>query len=127
MAGLAEEVPVEAGVEVPLAPLAELAPHEEQLLARVAPHVGVEEAEVRHLLPRVAGHLVEERPLPVYHLVVREGEEEVLVEGVDEAEGQLVVVVFAVDGIVPHVAEGVVHPPHVPLQAEAEAAEPGGA
>ena len=38
-----EQVPVQALVEVPLLPLPEFAPHEKQLLAGVAPHVGVEE------------------------------------------------------------------------------------
>ena len=127
MARLLEEVPVEAAVEVPLPPLPELVSHEDELLAGVAPHVAVEEAEVREPLPRVPRHLIGQRPLAVDDLVVGEGEDEVLVEGVDQAEGEFVVVVFAVDGVVPHVAERVVHPAHVPLQAEAEPAEPGGA
>ncbi len=116
------EVPLQALVEVPLVPLAELAPHEEQLLARMAPHVGIQQPQVGELLPGVAGHLVEERPLAVHDLVVREREDEVLVEGVDQAEGQLVVVILAVHRVVPHVPQRVVHPAHVPLEAEAEAA-----
>jgi hypothetical protein len=89
---LLEEMPVEAAVEVPLPPLPELVPHEEQFLAGVAPHVAVEETEVGELLPGIPGHLVGERSFSVDNLVVREGEDKVLVEGVDQAEGQLVMV-----------------------------------
>ena len=44
------------------------------------------------------------------------------VEGVEQPERDLIVVMLPVDRILRHVVEGVVHPPHVPLVAEAEAA-----
>ena len=116
---------MQALVEVPLLPLPKFAPHEKQLLAGVAPHVGIEEPQVGELLPDIARHLIEQRSLAVHHLVVREGQHEVFVERVDQAEGQLVVVILAVHGIVPHVAERVVHPAHVPFQAEAEPSHVG--
>ena len=105
--------------------LAELLPHEQQLLAGVRPHERVQRAQVRALLPRVAGHLVDQRPLAVHDLVVRERQHEVLRERVDHRERQLVVVVAAVDRVLLEVLERVVHPAHVPLEAEAEAAEVG--
>ena len=49
-------------------------------------------------------------------------QEVVLAVGVHERERQQVVVVLPVDGVLPDVAQGVVHPAHVPLQAEAQAA-----
>ena len=49
-------------------------------------------------------------------------QDEVLREGVEQAEGQVVVVPMPVHWVLGHVAERVVHPPHVPLVAEAEAA-----
>ena len=58
-------------------------------------------------------------------LVVRERQDEVLAEGVHHAERQLVVVVAPVDRVLLEVAERVVHPAHVPLEAEAEPAEIG--
>ena len=58
-------------------------------------------------------------------LVVAERQDEVLGERVHEAERQLVVVVGAVDRILGEVLQGVVHPAHVPLEAEAEPAEVG--
>ena len=78
-----EQVPVEAAVVVPLAPLAELVAHEEQLLARLGVLVAVEQPQVGELLPVVAGHLAEQRALAVDHLVVGERQHEVLGEGVD--------------------------------------------
>src|SRR4029453_18280509 len=71
-AGGAEQVPVEARLVIPLAPLAELAAHEEQLLAGQQPLVAEEQAQVRAALPVVAWHIAEQRSLSVHHLVVRQ-------------------------------------------------------
>ena len=72
------------------------------------------------------GILSIKRALAVDDLVVRQGQDEVLGEGVDQAEAQAGRGVLAVDrvGFV-EVAERVVHPAHVPLQAEPEPAEVG--
>ena len=75
---------------------------------------------------RVARHLVDQRALAVHDLVVRQRQDEVLRERVDERERQLVVVVAAVDRVLLEVRQRVVHPAHVPLEAEAEAAQVGG-
>src|SRR5690606_26041008 len=82
------EVPIEALVVVPLAPLAELAAHEEQLLGGLEPLVGEKEAEVGELLPLVAGHAREEGALEVNDLVVRERDDVVLRVLVHAAEGE---------------------------------------
>src|SRR6266478_22781 len=79
-------MPVEASVVMPLASLPDLAAHEEQLLARVRPHVRVERAKVGKLLPIVTGHAAEKRTFSVHDLVVRERQDEVLRPGVQEAE-----------------------------------------
>ena len=60
-------------------PLAEVAAHEQQLLAGMRPHVAVEQPQVGELLPQVAGHLVEQRALAVHDFVVRQRQDEVLV------------------------------------------------
>jgi hypothetical protein len=118
----------------PFAALAELAAHEQQLLARMRPHEGVVGAQIREALPVVARHPPEDRALAVHHLVMAERQHEVLGEGVEQAEGQLVVVIAAIERVAPDVVERVVHPAHVPLVAEAQApgvdrlrhARPGG-
>ena len=48
-----------------------------------------------------------------------------LVKSVDEREGDPALMIAAVDGIFLHVIEEVVHPTHVPFEAEAEATEIG--
>jgi hypothetical protein len=63
-ARVVEEVPVEARLVVPLLPLRQLAAHEQQLLARLRPHVAVEQPQVGELLPVVARHLASSEPLP---------------------------------------------------------------
>ena len=111
---------------VPLRPLAELASHEEKLLARGGALVREEEAQVGELSPIVSRHPGKERPLHVNDLVVRQREQEVLRVGVHRPEGQLRVVILAVDRVPLHVLQRVVHPAHVPLHVEAEPAHPRG-
>jgi hypothetical protein len=82
-------------------------------------------AQPGELLPAVARHLGQHRALAVDDLVVADRQHEVLAVGVDHREGHLVVVVLAVDRLQRRVVQRVVHPAHVPLQAEAEAAHVG--
>ena len=126
VAGIVQDPPVQGGIGVPLGSLTELLAHEQQLLAGVGPLVGVQGAQARQLLPGVAGHLGQQGALAVDDLIVAQRQDELLGEGVDEGEGQLAVVIAAVDRVLGQVAQGVVHPPHVPLQAEAQAAVLGG-
>jgi hypothetical protein len=74
---------------IPLVPLADLAAHEEQLLARMRPHEAVERTQIGEFLPVVAGHLVDQRALAVHHFVVRQRQDEVLGEGVHHSEAEL--------------------------------------
>ena len=122
---LVQQPPVEGVGLVPLLLLADLLAHEEELLARVAPLVGVQGTQARQALPLVAGHLGDDGTLAVNDLVVRQRQHVVLGEGVHEREGELAVVPAAVDRILAQVAQGVVHPAHVPLHAVAEAATRG--
>ena len=73
-------------------------------------------------LPFVARHLADDRAFAVHDLVVRDRQHEVLAEGVEKTEGHLVVAPAAIDRVARHVVERVVHPAHVPLEAEAETA-----
>ena len=107
---------------VPLVELPELIAHEAELLAGMRHHVTEEGAYARELLFVSAGHLVDERALAVHHFVVRDGKHIVLGEGVHHREGELVVVVHAEEGIEADIREHIVHPAHVPLVVEPEAA-----
>src|SRR3974377_325491 len=113
-------------VVAPLVGLSDLTTYEQRLLARVRPHVSVQRPQVRELLPVVAGHLLVEGSLAVDYLVMREGEDEVLTEGVHHAEREFVVVIAAVDWVASQVTQRVVHPAHVPLEDEAATAPRGG-
>ena len=75
---LVEQPPVEAAALRPLRLLAELAAHEDQLLAGVAPHVGEEGAQRRDLLLARAPRLAQQRALAVHDLVVADRQDEVL-------------------------------------------------
>ncbi len=95
-----EEMPVEAASFAPFAALGQLLAHEKELLAWVGALIGEEQAEIGELLPHIAGHFVEERVFSVNDLIVGEGKKEILREGVQQREGELVVFVLAMNGIV---------------------------
>ncbi len=120
--GMRADRPVELLIVVPLAPHAELAAHEQQLLAGQRPLIAIEQAERGVALPRIAGDLADQRVLPVHDLVVGERQHVVLGVRVDRAERELLVVVPAIDRVALEECEGVVHPAEVPLVAKAEAA-----
>ena len=85
-------------------------------------HEAVVGAHVGEALPLVARHAAEDRAFAVHDLVVAERQDEVLEEGVVQPEQDIAVVVAAMDRVLRDVIQGVVHPPHVPLVAEAQAA-----
>ena len=119
--GAIVEPPIKRIAFVPLLLLGEFLSHEEELLAGVRPLIGIECAQARHLLPMIAWHLRDKRALAVNNLIMRQGQDIVLGEGVDQREGELTVVPPAIDRIFREIAQGVVHPPHVPLHAKTEA------
>src|SRR5690606_15678148 len=115
-----EMMPVERMVMRPLPLLSEFAAHKQQLLAGMRPHEGVVAAQICKFLPTVTRHAAKERSFAMHDFVVAEGQNEVLAEGIDQPECHLVVVVTPVDRILADIGQGVVHPAHVPLEAEAE-------
>jgi hypothetical protein len=110
---------------LPLVVLGDLAAHEQQWPAGMRPHPCQQRTQVRELLPPVPGHLGEQRSLSVRDLVMTQGQYEVLAERVQQGERELVMVVAPVHGIVGEIHQGVVHPPHVPFEPEAEPAQVG--
>ena len=88
-------------------------------------HPRVKHPEIRELLPFVARHFVDERTLAVHHFVVAQHENEMLLERIHQRERDVVVMEAPEDRIERHVMEEVVHPAHVPFEAEAEAAQMG--
>ena len=79
-------------------------------------------AQAGKLAPPVARHAADERALAVYDLVVAQRADEVLGKGVHDGEREQAVVAGAPRKIGLHVVQGVVHPAHIPLVVEAQAA-----
>ena len=117
-----QQVPVEAGVMVPLAALSELIAHKQQLFPREGEQPAVVGAQVGELLPGIARHAVENRFFAVHHFIVGERQHKVLGVVVEHAEGHFVMMVAAMHRIELHVIQGVVHPAEVPFEPETEAA-----
>ncbi len=121
--GELQKVPVEGAVVTPFAGLPEVATHEECFLARPKPHEAVEAAKLAGFIgDRLAGHFVEHGAFAVDDFVVGVDLDEVFGVLVEHTEGELMVLKLPVYGVLRHVGEGVVHPAHVPLEVEAEAA-----
>ena len=119
-------MPFQAGVMAPFANLSEFCSHEQEFLAGLGIHIAEQQAQVGELLPLISRHFADQRSFAVNDFVVRERQHEIFLKRIQHAEGEVVVVVLAMDGIVLEVAQCVVHPSHVPLHAEAEAAEING-
>ena len=109
---------------VPLRALTKFTPHEQQFLARVGEHECVKQPQVGKFAPFVPRHFAQQGLFAMHYLVMGEGQDEIFGEGIKQAEGQLVMMVMAVDGVFAHVLQSVMHPTHVPLHRKAQSASP---
>ena len=119
---LLRQMPVKAGIPLPLNELAELAALEQKLLARMSHPVAKEGTEAGKLLPVVTRHLVDQGALAMHYLVMGQRQYEILAESIHHGEGNLVMMPLSVDRIKAEIAKGIIHPAHVPLVVEAHAA-----
>ena len=117
-----ESIPIHRTVMIPFAVLRHLIAHEGELFARMGPLVGEQRAHAGIALPVIARHLAEQRALAVHDLVVADRQHIMLRVCVHHGEGDLVVVPLTVDRLLVQILQGVVHPTHVPLEAEAQTA-----
>ena len=120
------EVPVEPRFEIPLPLLREVLTHEQQFFAGVTHHHGIARFQTAELVELVADKFVYHAALAVHDLVVGKHEHIIFVERVLEGMRHKSVVVGAENRVGVVVLYAVVHPAHVPLQAEAETAVLGG-
>ncbi|MNR42193.1 hypothetical protein D3C85_1606780 [compost metagenome] len=67
-----QQMPVEAGVVIPLPSLSKFIAHKQQFFTREGKHPAVVGAHIGKFLPRVARHAVENRFLTVDHFIVRQ-------------------------------------------------------
>src|SRR5437588_9883183 len=104
-------------------PLAELTPHEEQFFPGMPIHPAVEHSEIGELLPFVARHFIEKRFFSMHDLVVAEHENEIFLESIEQGKRDAALMKTPMNGIELHVTKEVVHPAHVPFEAEPEPAQ----
>ena len=114
--------PLNGLVVAPFNKLADLVAHKVELGTGVRHLVEGQRAQASKLAPPVARHAADERALAVHDLVVAQRANKVLGKGVHDGERQQTVVAGAPRKIGLHVVQGVVHPAHVPLVVEAQAA-----
>ena len=122
MARLTQKIPVQFSLLAPLLILAEVLSHEQQFLAGMADHIGISCLQVFKFVLTQAGHLVDHRTLQMNHFVMRKDQDKVLAVGIGYGEGHLIMVIFSEIRIQLHILQEVMHPSHIPFQAEAQAA-----
>ena len=114
--------PLDGLVVAPLNKLADLVAHKVELGTGVRHLVESQRAQAGKLAPPVARHAADQRALAVHDLVMAQRANKVLGKGVHDGEREQPVVAGAPRKIGLHVVQGVVHPAHVPLVVEAQAA-----
>ena len=114
--------PLDGLVVAPLNKLADLVAHKVELGTGMRHLVEGQRAQAGKLAPPVAWHAADQRALAVHDLVVAQRANEVLGKGVHDGEREQPVVAGTPRKIGLHVVQGVVHPAHVPLVVEAQAA-----
>ena len=107
---------------IPLTELCKFIAHEVQLLARVQEHVQIKCARLWELSVIIPRHLLDDRRLPMNHLVMRKREQISFVVEIGHREGQLVILLPAIRRIGPEKIQCVVHPAHIPLIVKAQTA-----
>ena len=114
--------PLDGLVVAPLNKLADLVAHKVELGTGMRHLVESQRAQAGKLAPPVARHAADERALAVHDLVVAQRADKVLGKGIHDGEREQPVVAGAPRKIGLHVVQGIVHPAHVPLVVEAQAA-----
>jgi hypothetical protein len=99
MMGIFGQVPIQAAFMIPFVPLAEFSTHKKEFLGWLGIHITKEKTKIGKLLPVVPRHLSQEGSLSIDHLIVRKGQNEILMKGVKHAKGQFIVVIFPVNGV----------------------------
>ena len=85
-------------------------------------HIAIEGAQVGELCFVITGHLIDQAALAVHNFIVADGQDKIFTERIEEAERNFVMVAGTEQRVSLHVAEHIVHPAHVPLEVEAQAA-----
>ena len=122
MARLTQKIPVQFSLLAPLLILAEVLSHKQQFLSRMADHIGIACLQVLELVLSKTRHLIDHRAFQMDNLVMRKDQDKVLAVSVSNREGHLIMVIFSEIRIQFHVLQEVMHPSHIPFQAEAQAA-----
>ena len=112
--------PVDLSRLAPFSLLAELLPHEEQLLAGMPHHESISCPKIGEFVHGISGHLAQHGAFKMHHFIMGKYQNIVLCRIVAHGKGHLVMVVLAEIRIQLHIVAEVVHPSHVPLEGKTE-------
>ena len=119
---IAEQEPFQRFILAPFNELRYLVPHEVELLARVSHLIDRQKSDSGELSPYVSRHAAYKALFTVHHFIVRERQYVVFAVGICHGERQLIMVFFSPWEVRRHIIKRIVHPAHVPLVVEAQAA-----
>jgi hypothetical protein len=108
---------------IPLCPLTDFISHKEKLFARMEIHVTIKQSQICKFLPLVPWHLSDHGSFAMDDFIMGKRQYEIFMKGIEEAEGEGIVMILPVKGILGKIKECVMHPSHIPLKSEPDPSE----
>ena len=119
---LCQKIPVKLSLLTPFTQLGKLLTHEEKLLARMSHHERIAGFQICIFIKSKSRHLIDHGALQMHNLIMGKYKDIVLAVSVGTCERHHVVGVLSEIWIQFHIFSEIMHPAHIPLQAEPETA-----
>ena len=119
---LLQKIPVNLSILTPLPELSEVLSHEKKLLSGVPHHEEIARFQIPEFLFLHSRHFLNHRALQMHHFIMRKHKNKLLRISIAHTEGHLVVMVGTINGILLHIGQKIMHPPHIPLEMKAQSA-----
>ena len=122
MVCILQQMPIQRARLAPFAVLRKFTAHKQQLFPRMPHHEAIGKAQIRKALPDIPRHFPNHRGFCMYHLIMRKHQHKILRIMICHAKGQLILMIFSINRVKLDIGEEIIHPAHVPFQAEPKTA-----
>ena len=118
MLRLSQQEPVKFSFLAPFTKLSEFLPHEKKLLTGVSHHECITSFKVSIFIKSQSRHLIKHRTLKMYHFIMRQYQDIILTVCITHGKCHQMMIILTEIWIQLHIFREIVHPSHIPLQAE---------
>ena len=115
---LSQQEPVKFSFLAPFTKLCEFLPHEKKLLTGVSHHECITSFKVSIFIKSQSRHLIKHRTLKMYHFIMRQYQDIILTVCITHGKCHQMMIILTEIWIQLHIFREIVHPSHIPLQAE---------